>query len=157
MSNHSVFIQWSEEDNAYIAIVPELPGLSAFGSTPEKAAKELAVAKDVYLEVLEEDGDEIPEPEVVKPFSGQTRLRLPKSLHASLAYQARQEGISLNTHIVHLLSERNAFSQVKNEITSLEDTIFKVILSVMPMEHRAESGGEQFVYHKRTEHWDLET
>jgi len=123
MSKHSTLIQWSEEDKAYVAVVPELPGLSAFGSSPEEAAKELAIAKEAFLEVLVEDGEEIPEPEVLKPFSGQTRLRLPKSLHATLANQAKKEDISLNTYIVQLLSQRNALAQVKKEIDRLADSI----------------------------------
>ncbi len=36
-------------------------------------------------------------------FSGQTRLRLPKSLHATLSFLAEKEGVSLNTYLVHLL------------------------------------------------------
>jgi antitoxin HicB len=125
-------IQWSEEDGAYIALVPELPGLSAFGSSAEEAARELSLAKEAYLEVLTEDEEEIPEPETLKPFSGQTRVRLPKSLHASLANQAKQQGVSLNTHIVCLLSERNALSVVKNGLAGLEDRLFKAILSLTP-------------------------
>ncbi|MDY6953134.1 MAG: toxin-antitoxin system HicB family antitoxin [Thermodesulfobacteriota bacterium] len=123
MSRHSTLIQWSEEDEAYVAVVPELPGLSAFGSSPEEAVKELAIAKEAFLEVLVEDGEEIPEPEVLKPFSGQTRLRLPKSLHASLANQAKKEEISLNTYIVQLLSQRNALAQVEKKIDRLADSI----------------------------------
>jgi len=122
MSKHSTLIQWSEEDEAYVAVVPELPGLSALGSSPEEAAKELAIAKEAFLEVLVEDGEEIPKPEVLKPFSGQTRLRLPKSLHAALANQARKEEISLNTYIVQLLSQRSALAQVKRDIERLADS-----------------------------------
>ena len=58
MSKHSVLVQWSEADKAYIATVSELPGLSAFGSSPEEAIKELSIAKKLYLEVLEEDKEE---------------------------------------------------------------------------------------------------
>ena len=89
MSKHSMLIQWSEGDNAYIATVSELPGLSAFGSSPEEAVKELSIAKKAYLDVLEEDGEEIPEPALLNPFSGQTRLRLPKTLHESLTNSAK--------------------------------------------------------------------
>ena len=97
MSKHSVLVQWSDEDEGFIATVPELPGLSAFGSSPEKAVEELSLAKEAYLEVLLEDEEEVPEPDVLKPFSGQTRLRLPKSLHAFLSNEAKKEGVSLNT------------------------------------------------------------
>ena len=119
MSKHSVIIKWSDPDDGFIATVPELEGLSAFGNTPEEAAKELSEAKELYLEVLEEDGEEIPEPDLLKPYSGQLRLRLPRELHASLSERAKQESISLNTYIVHLLSERNAYKQVRADITSL--------------------------------------
>lgn len=116
MEKYSVMIQWSDEDESFVATVPELPDLSAFGETPEEAAKELREAKKLYLEVLAEDGEEIPEPDILKPFSGQLRIRIPRSLHASLTTEAKKEGISLNAHIVSLLSERNAFNKVKNEI-----------------------------------------
>ncbi|MFW5735185.1 MAG: toxin-antitoxin system HicB family antitoxin [Oceanidesulfovibrio sp.] len=37
-------------------------------------------------------------------YSGQIRLRMPKTLHASLSRLAETEGVSLNTYLVHLLS-----------------------------------------------------
>jgi len=146
MSKHSALIQWSEEDKAYVAVVPELPGVSAFGSSPEEAAKELAIAKEAFLEVLVEDGEEIPEPEVLKPFSGQTRLRLPKSLHASLANQARKEGVSLNTYVVQLLSQRNALAQMNKNIDRLADSLFKMALSLWsaPSDLTARSEAKHF-------------
>ncbi len=132
MSKHSVLIQWSEEDNAFIAIAPELKGLSAFGKTPGKAVKELSEAQKLYLEVLKEDGEEVPEPDILKPFSGQTRLRLPKSLHASLSNEAKKEGISFNTYVVQLLSERNSLRLVKKEIESLKSAIQDRVLASSP-------------------------
>lgn len=119
MSKHSVVVKWSDSDNGYIATVPELEGLSAFGSTQEEAVKELSEAKKLYLEVLEEDGEEIPEPDVLKPYSGKLRLRLPRELHASLSESAKHEGISLNSYIVFLLSERNALRRVRNDILEM--------------------------------------
>jgi len=130
MSKHSMLIQWSEGDKAYIATVSELPGLSAFGSSPEEAVKELSIAKKAYLDVLEEDGEEIPEPDLLKPFSGQTRLRLPKTLHESLTNGAKKEGVSLNTYIVQLLSERNPLVEISHRITTLEDNVYKTILRI---------------------------
>jgi predicted RNase H-like HicB family nuclease len=119
MSKHSILVQWSEEDEAFIATVPELPGLSTFGSSPEKAVEELSIAKEAYLEVLSEDGEETPAPDVLRPFSGQTRLRLPKSLHAFLSDEAKKEGVSLNTYIVKLLSERSVLRHVSEELESI--------------------------------------
>ena len=123
-SKHSILVQWSEKDKGFIATVPELPGLSAFGSTQNEAVQELAKAREAYLEVMHEDNEPIPIPETLKPFSGQTRVRMPKRLHASLSAQAKKEGVSLNTYVVHLLSERNAYHLTTEAISSVEDGLY---------------------------------
>ncbi|MCL0098179.1 type II toxin-antitoxin system HicB family antitoxin [Dehalococcoidia bacterium] len=64
-------IFYSEEDEGYIAIVPELPGCSAFGETEEDALKEIKVAIDLWLETAEKEGRQIPKPlekELIKNF-----------------------------------------------------------------------------------------
>ena len=58
MSKHSVLVQWSEVDKAYIATVSELPGLSAFGSSPEEAAKrELKEELSCDVEIVSKLGE----------------------------------------------------------------------------------------------------
>ena len=52
-------IFYSEEDEGYIAIVPELPECSAFGETEEKALKEIKVAIELWMETAKKDGLEI--------------------------------------------------------------------------------------------------
>ncbi len=123
MDKYSISIQWSDADQSFIASVPELKGLSAFGSTPESAIKELVEAKKLYLEVLKEDGEDIPDAETLKPFSGQLRIRMPKSLHATLSSSAKQDGVSLNTFIVHLLAEKITVQQIGKEIFKLKNEI----------------------------------
>ena len=108
MFKYSIHLTWSDEDDCYVSTVSEFPGLSSFGETPEEAVEEAKIAVKGFLQVYEEDGYPFPEPETLKPFSGQTRLRLPKSLHAILSQEAKREGISLNSYIVHLLSEKHA-------------------------------------------------
>lgn len=115
MLNYSVSIKWSDEDGGFIAIIPELVGLSAFGETREQAASELEIAAEAYLESLREAGEAIPAPEKIEPFSGQTRVRMPKSLHAKLSHSAKNEGVSLNTYIISLLSGQQATKET-NEI-----------------------------------------
>ena len=53
---------WSDEDAAYVAVVPDLPGYSAVGSTPEKAAREVRDAIDAWLEACRAAGETAPEP-----------------------------------------------------------------------------------------------
>jgi len=112
MFKYSINLSWSDEDECYVATVPEFPGLSAFGDTPDEAAKEAEIAAKGFIAVYEEDGDLLPEPLTVVEYSGQTRLRLAKSLHAALAQEAKREKVSLNTYINTLLSERNSLSKL---------------------------------------------
>lgn len=102
---YAVNLVWSSEDEAYVATVPELPGLSALGDTAEKAAREVARAAEAFVEVLAESGRPIPPPLKPASFSGQFRVRVPVSMHETLVERARREGVSLNTLIVSLLAE----------------------------------------------------
>ena len=59
---YSILIRYCDIDKIYVAKVLELDGCMAHGSTPEEAAKEIQVAMELWLEVAEEEGMEIPEP-----------------------------------------------------------------------------------------------
>ena len=62
MSKYSMVMSWSEEDQAYIVSVPELPGCMADGKTPEEAVKNTEIVISEWIETALEDGEEIPEP-----------------------------------------------------------------------------------------------
>jgi predicted RNase H-like HicB family nuclease len=49
---YAIEIFYSEEGEGFIAIVPELPGCSAFGRTEEAALKEVKTAMQLWLETL---------------------------------------------------------------------------------------------------------
>jgi predicted RNase H-like HicB family nuclease len=102
---YSMRVFWSAEDDAFIAACPELHGISAFGVSPEEAAKELRQAITLAVDVMVEDGDPLPEAATLHDYSGQLRLRMPKSLHARLSDDAEAEGVSLNSLIVTRLAE----------------------------------------------------
>ena len=119
MNKHAIAIKWSDEDNGFVAAIPGIPALSAFGATREEALSELCIAAEAYFETLKDAGKPLPLPEKVNPFSGQLRLRMPKSLHAALSSEAEDENISLNTYIVSLLSERHIERKLLDKI---EDT-----------------------------------
>jgi predicted RNase H-like HicB family nuclease len=63
MLMYAIEIFYSEEDESFIAIVPELPGCSAFGRTEEDALKEVKTAMQLWLETAKEIGHEIPAPQ----------------------------------------------------------------------------------------------
>jgi predicted RNase H-like HicB family nuclease len=60
---YAIEIFYSEEDEGFIAVVPELPGCSAFGETQERALKEVKIAMKLWLETAKEIGREIPVPQ----------------------------------------------------------------------------------------------
>ena len=117
---YSMTTIWSEEDNGFIVTVKEFPGLSAFGETRSEAIKEAEIALEGFLEVYKEDNRELPAPEIAKLFSGQLRVRLPKSLHASLSEEAERDGVSLNSHINRLLSERHYLRDIEKKMDVLK-------------------------------------
>jgi predicted RNase H-like HicB family nuclease len=62
MYRYEIIISWRNEDNAFIAEVPELPGCMAHGETPEKALKNVKDAIQLWIDIAKEFGDTIPEP-----------------------------------------------------------------------------------------------
>jgi len=116
MNKHAISIKWSDEDNSFVASIPGIKALSSFGATREEALSELHIAAEAYFEALEAAGKPLPLPEKVTPYSGQLRLRMPKSLHAALSNEAEDENISLNTYIVMLLSERHIEKKLLNKL-----------------------------------------
>lgn len=127
MFAYSVNLQWSKDDGGYIAVVPELPGVSAFGESAEDAVSEVQDAAVAYINSLKADGQPVPPPLEMSEYSGQLRVRMPKTLHARLAHLADLEAVSLNTFIVHLLScgsEASELSlQLRDVIAHTPDTL----------------------------------
>jgi predicted RNase H-like HicB family nuclease len=62
MKDYHINIFYSEEDEGYIADIPDLKFCSACGSTPEEAVRELMIAKAVWLEAATAEGKAIPQP-----------------------------------------------------------------------------------------------
>ena len=61
-SKYEIIMYWSNEDMAFIAEVPELPGCIAHGITQELALANAKDAIDLWLATAKEFGDEIPQP-----------------------------------------------------------------------------------------------
>lgn len=96
------------EEGGFVASYPELPGCVTCGETEEQAAANASDAKKAWLEAALEEGLEIAEPDSANSFSGQFKIRIPKSLHKQLAEQSKREGISMNQYCLYLLSQNNA-------------------------------------------------
>jgi predicted RNase H-like HicB family nuclease len=60
--DYRIDVFWSDEDEAYVANIPDLKSCSAFGDTSEQALAEVLIAKEAWLEAAREHGKPIPEP-----------------------------------------------------------------------------------------------
>ena len=62
MKDYHINVFYSEEDEGYIADIPDLRHCSAFGVTPEEALEQVLVAKEAWLESARASGKSIPAP-----------------------------------------------------------------------------------------------
>lgn len=62
MHKYETIIYWSDEDQSFIADVPELPGCMAHGVSPNEALANAQEAMQLWLDTAREFGDPIPEP-----------------------------------------------------------------------------------------------
>lgn len=62
MHKYEVIIHWSNEDDAFIAEVPDLTGCSAHGDTESAALQSVEQAIKLWIDTAREFGDPVPEP-----------------------------------------------------------------------------------------------
>lgn len=96
------------DEGGFVISFPDLPGCFSSGETLEAAIKNAEDAKKAWLEAALEDGIAINLPETETKYSGQFKLRMPKSLHRSLAQHSKEEGISMNQYCLYLLAKNDA-------------------------------------------------
>ena len=62
MKDYHINIFFSEEDEGYIADIPDLPMCSAFGGTPAQALAEVEIAKRLWLTSARAEGKPVQKP-----------------------------------------------------------------------------------------------
>jgi len=99
----------AEDGGGFLITFPDLPGCMSDGETIEAAIEN---GRDAFISWVSARVDmkkTIPKPVIrevnVDNFSGRFVQRVPKSLHARLAMQAKKDGVSLNTFILSIISE----------------------------------------------------
>lgn len=98
-----VRIFWSQEDDCYIAEVPELKGCSGIGLTPEKAIKEAAKSMESWIRVAKREGVPIPKP-VGARHSQRLNLRLPEEIVDQIKREAAERAMSINQYLLWRLA-----------------------------------------------------
>lgn len=101
---YPVAVCWSAEDGEYVATSSSFPYLSALAASQEEALAEFQTVLEAVIELAREDGTPLPDPSPARDYSGNLRVRLPKSLHRDLDTAAHADNVSLNTFIVTQLS-----------------------------------------------------
>ncbi len=99
------------EEGGYGARYPELPGCITSADSLEGIIINAQEAKKSWIIAALEDGIDIAEPPTMpdlSEYSGQFKLRIPKTLHRSLSVHAKEEGISMNQYCLYLLSMNDA-------------------------------------------------
>jgi antitoxin HicB len=97
---YEVDIQWSPEDNMYVANIPELPGCMTHGETLLIAASNAEEAIATYIESLMTKKQAVPVPLAEQNFSGKFHLRMGKSLHRDATLKAQRTKTSINDLLV---------------------------------------------------------
>jgi RNA polymerase sigma-B factor len=99
------------DDSRWSAVVEELPGCGAQGSTPDEAIERLQPAMRTWLAAALADGREIPMPagqaarqRTPSSHSGRFLVRMPGPLHEQLATAAKRERLSLNRFVTNALA-----------------------------------------------------
>ncbi|MEW8426132.1 MAG: toxin-antitoxin system HicB family antitoxin [Candidatus Thiodiazotropha sp.] len=94
-----------EGEVLFEARVKELPDLAEYGESYEDAYDLAIDAIETAAEAFTEKGRAFPQATVpVDGYSGRVTLRLSRSLHRGLAEAADVEGVSLNQHLVNVLT-----------------------------------------------------
>jgi predicted RNase H-like HicB family nuclease len=62
MLKYEIILYWNDEDQVFIAEVPELPGCIAHGNTQEAALANVKEAIQLWIDTAKEFGDPVPEP-----------------------------------------------------------------------------------------------
>jgi predicted RNase H-like HicB family nuclease len=102
--NYRVEVIEDKEEGGYALSCPELKGCMTCADTLEQGFAMIEDAKKNWFAACIQDGIPIPEPNDIQAYSGQFKLRIPKSLHKQLTERSRQEGISMNQYCLYLLS-----------------------------------------------------
>ncbi len=110
MAKYPIEVFWSDEDDGFIAVVPDLAGCSAWGKTETEAIREARDATAAWIKAAKSMKRPIPEPS--RPgdelnYSGKFLMRVPKRLHAEMARAAKAQGVSLNQYVLFLLTEKH--------------------------------------------------
>ena len=87
---------WSEEDQEFVGLCSEFPGMSWLDEDPQQAFSGIMALVQECINDLKTNQEQVPVPLTKKQYSGRFMVRIPPEQHRELAIQAAEQGISLN-------------------------------------------------------------
>ncbi|MHB8576339.1 MAG: toxin-antitoxin system HicB family antitoxin [Dehalococcoidia bacterium] len=109
----------ADPDGGYVIVYPDLPGCMTQVEDVSEIAELAEDARRLWLETAYEQGLDVPLPSYPEEYSGKFNLRIPKSLHRTLAESAEAEGVSLNQYVTMLLARRDAEARAERRLETL--------------------------------------
>lgn len=116
----------ADPDGGYVIEFPDLPGCMTQVETLDEVGAMAEEIRTLWLETAFELDNDIPLPSYPEEYSGRFVLRMPKSLHRTLAQAAERDEVSLNAYACQLLAVNYALAQVEHRMDDMEDHL-KVI------------------------------
>ena len=108
MNRYLTNIYWSDEDEAFVARVPALPGCVSHGDTFSEAATNIEEAAELWLESAERHGDRVPSPDPVLEYLRESNALI------NTSELARRTGLPRPT-LVSKIARGTAFSAEERE------------------------------------------
>ena len=96
-------VQWSLEDQEFVATVLEFPALSWLDEDQLAALRGIERLVSEVIDELTQSGEPVPEPIATQKFSGRLNLRVLPELHRKLAIEAANRGVPLNKYATERL------------------------------------------------------
>jgi len=89
-------VTWSEEDQEYVGLCTEFPGLSWLTETQESALEGIRQLVTNVISDMKKNKEKIPVPISIRKYSGKFMVRIPPEVHRKIAEIAAEEGVSIN-------------------------------------------------------------
>lgn len=114
----------ADEEGGYVVIFPDLPGCMTQVETVDEIPEMVEEARRLWIEAEYEIGRDIPLPSYPEEYSGRFVVRIPRSLHRTLAESAQREGASLNQYVATLLARGDALARVERRLDDFESSLW---------------------------------
>ncbi|MEE2033361.1 type II toxin-antitoxin system HicB family antitoxin [Rhodococcus chondri] len=102
--HYSYRVQWSPDDDEYVATVLEFPSLSWLESDQSQALEGLVRLVEGVIDDLITNKETVPQPFSERSYSGTIYVRTSADLHRRLAVEAAERRVSLNQLAVQRLA-----------------------------------------------------